>query len=71
MPWWGVGFGHPALISEVIVFNRTDGGWGSRINTFTVTLYMGDSVAWSIAGNTFAADITGTDIAGMTFDTAT
>ena len=37
-PWWEVDLGSPAVIDRVVVWNRTDGNVGTRLNHFKVQL---------------------------------
>jgi hypothetical protein len=55
------------VLYDVKIFNRTDGGNGVRINPFRVELYDGANVVWSMTNQTFVEDITGPNIAGMSF----
>ncbi|RYG31308.1 hypothetical protein EON81_23190, partial [bacterium] len=66
--WWQADFASAATIETVNVFNRTD-SFGSRINTFGVYLYLGGDLVYSAPNQTFQTDISGLNIAGMTFDT--
>lgn len=66
--FWEVALGggdHP--IDQIIVFNRTD-CCADRINPFRITLFNDAVGVFSQDVATFTADITGPDIAGMTFD---
>lgn len=37
-PWWEVDLGSPKALSRVVIWNRTDGGTGNRLNHFRVVV---------------------------------
>src|SRR5207248_3086568 len=41
-PWWQVDLGREVPIEKIVVYNRTDGALGSRLNNFTVRLLDAD-----------------------------
>ena len=55
--WWQVSWAQDYLVSAVNIFNRTDHGADTRINTFTVSLFNDNSLVWTRAHNTFATSI--------------
>lgn len=64
--WWQVTLAEIGSISDVVVYNRTDYG-GDRLSPFNLELLLGANIVQSFSNQTFAADITGTNVAGMTF----
>ena len=57
--WWEVSWAQDYLVSAVNIFNRTDNGADTRINTFTVSLFDGTNptAVWTSANNTFSNTI--------------
>jgi hypothetical protein len=46
-PWWGVGLDGRYDLGEIRIFNRTDGGWGSRLHHFTVKVYDDANIVYT------------------------
>ncbi len=65
--WWQVDLAGIGSISDVVVFNRTD-CCGDRLSPFNLELLLGANIVQSFSSQTFAADISGTNVAGMTFE---
>ncbi|MFN9110208.1 MAG: discoidin domain-containing protein, partial [Bacteroidota bacterium] len=56
-PWWRVDFPADNLISRIVLWNRTDGGFGSRLGGVTVQVLDADnSVAWSQVVGSYNVD---------------
>jgi len=41
-PWWELDLGRTLPVQEIIVWNRWDGGFASRLNNFSVIALDGD-----------------------------
>ncbi len=41
-PWWEVDLGREFPIESIVIYNRTDGNLGSRLNNFTLKILDGD-----------------------------
>ena len=41
-PWWQVDLGKEYPLSKVVIWNRTDGGWGSRLTNFRLWVSKAD-----------------------------
>jgi putative heme-binding domain-containing protein len=41
-PWWELDLGEERQIDEIVLWNRTDGGWGKRLDDFVVRVLDGE-----------------------------
>lgn len=54
--WWQVELDQSYVLHTINVWNRVD-GWDGRLSPFTVTVFSGDNVTWSMSGIQFVENI--------------
>lgn len=65
--WWQVQLDSSNQISQINIFNRTD-CCSERLSSFRLSVLNGANTTYSTDVTSFVSDITGPDIAGMTFN---